>query len=77
MDAEERFINLETQLAFAQDEVTQLSQVLAQKDRRLMELESRVERLERAIQALSSKVDAGPDEVEGTRPEEDPVPRSG
>ena len=49
MDAEERFINLETQLAFAQDEVTQLSQVLAQKDRRLMDLESRVERLDDAF----------------------------
>lgn len=74
---EERLINLETQLAFAQEEVAQLSQVLAQKDKRLMALEARVERLERALAGLSAKVDGGPEDVLGTLPEDDPVPRSG
>lgn len=72
-----RLDNLEIKLAFAQEELVTLGGVVADKDRRLMQLEERVERLETALRVLAQRVSAPAGEDIGAHPEEDPVPRSG
>lgn len=76
---EKRLVELEMRLTFAQDQLATLGSVMLEKDRLLLDLEGRVQRLESALRILSSRV-ADTDtraEVLGANADEDPVPSSG
>ena len=64
-------------LAYLEKTVEDLSQTLVAKEKRLGELEERVERLETALRILARRREDGGGDVLGALPEEDPVPRSG
>ena len=72
-----RLIEVEVRLAFQQQTVSDLSQALIDKERRIGALEEKVAHLEKALLVLAQRTGGEKGEVLGAHPEHDPVPRSG
>lgn len=67
---------IQVSVAYLEKTVADLSEALIAKEKRLRELEDRLERLEAALRILARRNEQK-NEVLGAIPEEDPVPRSG
>lgn len=72
-----RLVEVEVKLAFHEQTVSDLSQALVEKERRLSKLEEKVAHLEAALTRLAQRATGEQGEVLGAHPENDPVPRSG
>ena len=71
---EERMVVLEERVAWLQHLTEELSAQMAAQDRRVLDLEARLERTSFVLRSLAQERSS---DLLGANPEDDPVPRSG